>query len=67
VKHDSEPARRAKAALIRYMDIAMPNGLRGQYASEVEGIVDDIIDAAVITARHDDRGDPAGSGGSSAP
>ena len=63
MKHDSEPA---KATLLRYIDIAMPNGIRGPYVAEVEGIVDDIIDAAVIAVRDDDHGDLAGSGGSSA-
>ena len=63
MKHDSEPA---KATLLRYIDIAMPNGIRGPYVAEVEGIVDDIIDAAVFAVCADEQGALAGSGGSPA-
>lgn len=46
-KHDSEPAKRARANLLRYLDIALPNGARGEHATAIEGIVDDVIDAAI--------------------
>jgi hypothetical protein len=61
VKHDTAPARRAKRILLRYLDIALPNGARGEHAAAIESIVD----AAVIAVRDADHGDPAGVGGAS--
>lgn len=62
-KHNSAPAMRAKRELVRYFNWSLPNGAHGQYKRAIRGIVDDIIDAAVVAVREDDRGDPAGSGG----
>lgn len=59
MKHDSEPAQRAKATLLRYLDVALPNGARGEHATAIEGIVDDIIDAAAMAVRSDHAAPPA--------
>jgi predicted transcriptional regulator len=56
------PAERVRKALLHYFDRALPNGLRGEYAAEVGGLVDDIIAAALAKLRDDDHGDPAGLG-----
>lgn len=65
-KHTSAPAKRARRTLLRYLDIALPNGAHAEHATAICRIVDDIIDAAVLAVREDERGDPAGVGGSPA-
>jgi hypothetical protein len=56
------PAERARRALAVYFDMALPNGVRGEYAAEIRGIVDDIVAATIAKLRDDDHADPAGLG-----
>lgn len=55
-KHDTAPARRAKRILLRYFNIALPNGARGEHATAIESIVDSIIDATVVAIRNEKGG-----------
>jgi hypothetical protein len=55
-KHNSAPAKRARRELVRYFNWALPNGAHGRYKAALRGIVDDIIDAAVIAVRASRKG-----------
>lgn len=55
-KHDSAPAARARATLLYYFNFALPNGAHAEHAAAIKGIVDDVIDAAVLAIRAGGKG-----------